>query len=101
MRRRRMTARGWTPRCFSIQSSSDENGPTSNSASAPRTSTKNFVAASRSGTVKPTCSIPNKPGRALFVIGAVHRHELKVDLFLQEIHSAIEERLEVRHLQMF
>src|ERR1700733_11476281 len=104
LRSRRMTERGWTPRCFSIQSSSEANGPASNSISAPRTSTKNVVAASMSGTVKPTCSTPKRPGNAftggLLVIGAVHRHVLKVDLLFQKIHATLEERFQVRHLQM-
>ena len=93
MRRRGIVARAGTPRYRSIQSSLEANGPTSNRSSAPSTSTKKVVAASMSGTVNPMCSAPNRPGSPLFVIGAVHRHVLEIDLLLQKVHSSVEERL--------
>ena len=38
--------------------------------------------------------------RDLFIIGAVHRHELQIDLLFQQIHPTIEERFQIGHLQM-
>src|SRR5450756_1415203 len=57
-----MVARGCTPRCSLIQSPSSPNGPNEYRYSQPSTSTRNRVASSRSGTVKPTWSSRRRPG---------------------------------------
>src|SRR5690554_5567879 len=77
-----MTVRGCTFRCSSIQSpSANSNGPSEYTLSQPMMRTKKSSASSRSGTVKPMCSVPRRPGSPMVVASLLTKTCSRQDCF--------------------